>query len=61
MRQSDTSFALFFQWQNRSYHVNVLYILGMETFMFHMLCKQRKVPGFIVEPPNLLHGMWNLE
>lgn len=51
------SSALFFQWQNERYHVTVLYIIGMETFMFHMLYKQRKVPGHIVKPPNLFHGM----
>lgn len=57
----DWDFAPFFQWQNARYHVNVLYFSGMETFMFHMLCKQRKVPGYIAELPNLFHGMWGLQ
>lgn len=49
MRWSETSFPGTFQWQKGQYRVNVLYITGMETSVFHMLPKQRKVPGNIVD------------
>lgn len=55
------SFAPFFQWQSEQPHVNVLHNTGMETFMFHLLYKQRNVPGYIVESPNLFHGRWSSE
>lgn len=41
-------FVPVFQWKKGQYRVNVLYITGMETYVFHMLPKQRKVPGNIV-------------